>query len=54
MPSVIVKPEIITRIIPQLEPDPAKTFVSKIMRATKPVAFELTDRYAVIGRGAPS
>ena len=31
-----------------------KTFVNKIMRATKPVAFELTERYAVTGRGAPS
>ena len=50
----MVKPEIITRITPQLDPDPAKTLVNKIMRATKPVAFELTDRYAVTGKGAPS
>ena len=54
LPSVIVSPEIIANIIPQFSPALLKTVVSKIISATKPVALELTDNYAVTGKGAPS
>ena len=54
LPINIVSAEIITKIIPQLEPESGNTFVRIIIKATNPVAFELTDKYAVTGSGEPS
>jgi hypothetical protein len=47
-------PDIRTNTTPQLEPESGKIFVRIIINATKPVALELTERYAVTGSGDPS
>ena len=47
-------PDISTNTTPQLEPESGKIFVRIIISATKPVALELTESYAVTGSGDPS